>query len=392
MPGKVNFYSMDGKEVSEIFSIQGGASVERSVPPGKYHIEIEYANDFEKPDDIEVNGFPDPRLTSFIPEKTVVNFTYRPGEVRVRSASAGILKVTGEADTQISADTYHSLTLPSGEYTLTMEYRDRYKEERKIKVSNNGSLEPVIFNYRLPETPRGFVFIPSGTFVMGSPASESQRFDNESQRRVTISKEFYMASRPVTQSEYQAVMGYNPSHFNGTNLPVEMVAWLDAIKYCNARSEREGLRQAYTTAGSRVTLNEGANGYRLPTEAEWEYACRAETTWPFYAGNSISTSQANYNDSRKHTTEAGSFPANKWGLYDMAGNVWEWCWDWYAPYTGDAADPLGPASGSRRVVRGGGFDDILAKLRSANRGSDEPVKTLNNVGFRVVRAYESPSR
>jgi formylglycine-generating enzyme required for sulfatase activity len=217
------------------------------------------------------------------------------------------------------------------------------------------------------------------------------------QHQVTISKAFYLGKYEVTQKEYEAVMGTNPSYFKGTNLPVERVSWYDAIEYCNKRSKREGLTPAYTRNGDNVTWNKNANGYRLPTEAEWEYACRAGTTTPFNTGSNITTDQANYNGNnpyngnmngrnRGETTEVGSFSPNKWGLYDMHGNVWEWCWDRYGDYRGGAqTNPDGAVSGSNRVVRGGSWRDGAGGLTSAYRVNYYPGFRFDILGFRLVR-------
>ncbi|GHV69954.1 hypothetical protein AGMMS49928_15170 [Spirochaetia bacterium] len=190
---------------------------------------------------------------------------------------------------------------------------------------------------------------------MGSPASEPERDSDESpQHQVTVSA-FYMGKYEVTQQEYRALMGANPSNFKGDNLPVEKVSWFEAVAYCNARSQ-----------------------------AEWEYACRAGTTGPFSTGNNITTSQANYHGNK--TTNVGSFSPNAWGLYDMHGNVWEWCWDWLGAYSGGSqTDPAGAASGSYRVFRGGGWNSSATGLRSAIRNMNTPSARASNYGFRVVR-------
>jgi formylglycine-generating enzyme required for sulfatase activity len=248
------------------------------------------------------------------------------------------------------------------------------------------------------ERPSGdMVRIQGGTFTMGSPSSERERYDNEGpQHRVTLSS-FYMGKYEVTQKEWQALMGTNPSYFKGDNLPVEYVSWYDAVNYCNARSKKEGLTPAYTVSGTNVTWNRKANGYRLPTEAEWEYACRAGTTGPFNTGNNITTSQANYDGNypyngnakgqyRGKTTAVGSFPPNAWGLYDMHGNVWEWCWDWYGSYSSGArTDPTGASSGSYRVYRGGCWCTYGLLLRSAYRSYYNPDDRGSILGFRLVR-------
>jgi formylglycine-generating enzyme required for sulfatase activity len=191
-------------------------------------------------------------------------------------------------------------------------------------------------------------------------------------------------------------MGSNPSYFKGDNLPVEQVSWYDAVEYCNQRSQREGLTPAYMRSGDKVTWNRSANGYRLSTEAEWEYACRAGTTTPFSTGNNITTDQANYKGKkpyngnpkgtyRKKTTPVGSFAPNPWGLYDMHGNLWEWCWDWYGSYAGGSqTNPEGPATGANRVLRGGGWYYYGRYLRCACRSSNDPSSRHNILGFRLA--------
>jgi formylglycine-generating enzyme required for sulfatase activity len=262
--------------------------------------------------------------------------------------------------------------------------------------------------------PDNMVRINGGTFTMGSPANEPERNsggDIEVQHQVTVSS-FYMGKYEVTQKEYQEVMGTNPSKFKGNNLPVEQVSWYDAVEYCNKRSQREGLTPAYIIDKNRsdpnnkwhdatvrwlVTRNADANGYRLPTEAEWEYACRAGTTTPFSTGNNVTTNQANFNGyypynnnakgtSREKTTTVGSFTPNAWGLYDMHGNVWEWCWDWSGDYSSNAqTDPVGAISADQRVIRGGSWYNYGRHLRSANRGVELPENREDRTGFRLVR-------
>ena len=246
--------------------------------------------------------------------------------------------------------------------------------------------------------PTNMVRITGGTFTMGSPASEPNRESNEIQRQVTVSS-FYMGRYEVTQREYQDVMGYNPSYFTGDNLPVESVTWYDAIEYCNKLSQREGLTPVYTITGRTPTVgypitaatviaNWNANGYRLPTEAEWEYACRAGTTTAYNTGASISNNTGWYvENSNVRTQPVGQKLANAWGLHDMHGNVSEWCWDWYGTYaSGAQMNPLGASSGSYRVARGGSCIVAPHGLRSAYRGSGYSEDARGaNIGFRVVR-------
>jgi formylglycine-generating enzyme required for sulfatase activity len=235
------------------------------------------------------------------------------------------------------------------------------------------------------------VRIQGGTFTMGSPANEADRKKDEVQHRVTVSS-FYIGKYPVTQKEYQEVMGTNPSNFKGDNLPVEKVSWYDAVEYCNKRSQKEGLTPAYSISGGSeynrtVTWNQNANGYRLPTEAEWEYACRAGTTTAYNTGAAISDNTGWYSaNSNKTTHPVGQKPANLWGLYDMPGNVWEWCWDWYGEYSSNAqTDPKGASSGARRVLRGGNYGFSAEGLRSAMRNSLAEFSRGDSTGLRVVR-------
>ena len=257
------------------------------------------------------------------------------------------------------------------------------------------------------DVPEGFVLIEGGSFQMGSPDSEPWRSEDETQHSVTVS-DFYISPYELTQADFQMVADGNPSSFSGENLPVENISWLDAISYCNARSELEGLTPAYTVDGQNVTWNREANGYRLPTEAEWEYASRAGTTTPFNTENSPSADEVNYyghypyeiegnyfsqgdldtqpGQYRETTVEVGSFAPNAYGLYDMHGNVSEWVWDYYGSYsTEEQTDPTGPETGSLRVYRGGGWNDFAKNMRSAYRATLEQDHGSFNIGIRLVR-------
>jgi formylglycine-generating enzyme required for sulfatase activity len=242
--------------------------------------------------------------------------------------------------------------------------------------SNSPPREPIIS----PNVGK-LVPIPAGTFTMGQ-----SDIIGATPHSVTLSA-FYMSEYELTQAQWEKVMGIgsNPSNFKDDNLPVETVSWYDAIDFCNALSAKEGLTATYTVSGISVTLNSGANGYRLPTEAEWEYACRAGTSTAYNTGDTITTSQANFNSVGK-TTVVGTYPANAWGLYDMHGNVLEWCWDRYGSYEGDETNPDGSdSSGSFRVFRGGGWGDSVVGLRSAYRYDSNPSGEYDRLGFRLVR-------
>jgi len=244
-----------------------------------------------------------------------------------------------------------------------------------------------------PSVPDGFVLVKAGSFTMGSPSSEANRDSDETQHTVRITKDFYISKHEVTQEEYRSVMGTNPSDTGrgiGDNQPVNKVRWYDAVEYCNKRSRREGLTPAYTISGTNVSWNKNANGYRLPTEAEWEYAARGGHQaggYNIYAGSDNINSVAWYrSNSGSKSHPVGGKQANELGIYDMSGNVWEWCWDWYGSYpSGSVTDPAGPSSGSDRVHRGGSWTRRAGRCRTAYRDGNYPTRRYDFVGFRVVR-------
>lgn len=251
------------------------------------------------------------------------------------------------------------------------------------------------------------ILVRGGTFTMGSPASERQRDEDEAAHAVTVS-DFYVDPCEVTQADYERIMGVNPSHFSGADLPVDSVTWYDAIEYCNRLSESRGLTPVYTIDGKNVSWNRAANGYRLLTEAEWEYAARAGTTTIFNAGDQITSEVANFYGSypylieenyvsrrdpsvvtsryRGETIAVDSLEPNQLGLYNMYGNVSEWCFDCYGPYdTDQTADPAGAVSGSLRINRGGAYNDFAKHLRGAYRSVSNPMAADQNLGFRIAR-------
>ncbi|MCL2480367.1 MAG: formylglycine-generating enzyme family protein [Spirochaetaceae bacterium] len=256
--------------------------------------------------------------------------------------------------------------------------------------------------------------------MMGSPTDEPGRpIDpaEEAQHQVRLTRGFYMSKYQVTQEQYQAVMGTNPSTFYNNpdsgetqgKRPVEQVSWYDVLVFCNKLSIKEGLTPVYTISGTTnpdywgavptssngtwdaVTVNWNANGYRLPTEAEWEFACRGGTTTAYSYGNTANPDYMWYDvNSGSITHEVGKKLPNAWGLYDMHGNVYEWCWDWYDDYEGAVTDPKGPGTpnmsyGAYRVGRGGCWVGDAQYARSAFRIYFGPWSRNGTVGFRVVR-------
>jgi len=221
--------------------------------------------------------------------------------------------------------------------------------------------------------------IAAGDFVMGAPVGETARDEDEIQHTVSLTRPFLLGRAQVTQAQWRRVMGNNPSWFRGDNLPVEQVSWEDAMAFCKKLSNMSGLV------------------CRLPTEAEWEYACRAGTSSAFHFGNICDGANANCRGdlpygtpiagpNLRSTTRHGSYPCNAWGLFDMHGNVGEWCADWYGPYSpGHAVDPSGPSSGKHRVIRGGSWHFDPARCRAGYRNANFPAICGNfNYGFRVA--------
>jgi formylglycine-generating enzyme required for sulfatase activity len=226
-----------------------------------------------------------------------------------------------------------------------------------------------------------FVWVPPGEFLMGTTQDEEERVADERPHPVTLTRGFWMGKYEVTQEEWQRVMGNRPAHFTGDDrLPVENVSWKDC--------------QAFL---QKLNGQDPSGTFRLPTEAEWEYACRAGTNSPYTFGSNISTDQANFDGRTTHgsrirgvyrerTVPVGNFGPNEWGLHDMSGNVWEWCADAYQPYPdGEAIDPITPATGNRLVMRGGAWTSQSLQCRSAKRGYGKPTYRKYDVGFRIVR-------
>jgi len=258
-----------------------------------------------------------------------------------------------------------------------------------------------------------WVTISQRTFSMGSPSDEGCRDNNEDQHDVELTRAFEMSKTEVTQTQFIELMGYNPSHFAacGPTCPVEQVSWFEAVAYCNELSEREDLPVCYDCTGSRdqvscKTASDYANdiyackGYRLPTDSEWEAAYRGPLQTPYHSGTEVVlpcdqcthdaalSAIAWYCGNSGHETHpAATKSANAEGLFDMSGNVFEWCHDWYARRLGTAkqSDPMGPPSGSERVVRGGSFADLGRYLSAANRFLLPPTERRTWVGFRCAR-------
>ena len=236
----------------------------------------------------------------------------------------------------------------------------------------------------------GFVLVEADTFSMGSTGGKS---NTEPVHSVTINKPFYMSKYEVTQKQWREIMGTNPSHFLGDDLPVEQVSWYDAVEYCNALSRMEGLTPCYAGFGDNIECDFSVDGYRLPTEAEWEYAARGGNKsrgFKYSGSNRVSDVAWNWENSGKKPHRVGLKKANELGLYDMSGNVWEWCWDrfdWGYYDISPLSDPVGPKVGPNRVMRGdswfgGSIFDLFYRFASP------PARENPYLGFRIVRTAE----
>jgi formylglycine-generating enzyme required for sulfatase activity len=272
-------------------------------------------------------------------------------------------------------------TLPQPKITTDKFRTPKVNRKGEIISRSEGEAEVMIENLGNGVTLE-MVKIPGGRFLMGSPETEAKRDDNEGLQHYVDVPEFWMGKYVVTQQQWQAIMGNEPSYFKGKNHPVERVSWNNATEFCQKLSKKTG------------------RDYRLPSEAEWEYACRAGTTTPFYFGETITGELANYRASetyadepkgkyREQTTPVGQFPPNAFGLYDMHGNVYEWCQDvWDSSYDVSPVDGSAWVNGGnsrRRVIRGGSWYSYPWWCRSANRYNYDSVETdYANIGFRLV--------
>ena len=247
------------------------------------------------------------------------------------------------------------------------------KEAVQERAKDNNAA-PLGENFTVPDLNLTMLWVKPGTFMMGSPTNEAGRQGDETQHQVTLTNGFYLGKYEVTQAQWERVMGSDPSKFKGADRPVEQVSWNDVTSFCRKLTEME----------RRAGRLPSGMAYQLPTEAQWEYVCRAGTRSAYSFGENLTSRQANISGGPGETTSVGNYPANAWGFHDMHGNVYEWCADWYGDYpSGAVRDPVGPADGSARVERGGSWNYAANLARCAIRFSYGPANGSNALGFRL---------
>jgi formylglycine-generating enzyme required for sulfatase activity len=303
-----------------------------------------------------------------------------PDEVSIEDAE----RVLSSVEVTSSAQTQWDAHVASIEAEIEVE-RQRVETEKRAEFDR-------LFEGNRREFGSGncrheMMFIPKGEFLMGALEDDSDAYDDEKPRhKVILTRDFLMGKYPVTEALWESVMGSNPSHFKGVNKPVEKVSWFDVVEFCNKLSKREGLEPAYTINGENVTCNWSAKGYRLPTEAEWEYSARSGQRFKYAGSNNVDEVAWYTNNSGKETHPVGLKKPNGFGLYDMSGNVFEWCWDRFGDYSsGTQTDPTGPDRGPIRVIRGGCWRYYARSARVSNRFGFDPSSRSYDLGFRLLR-------
>jgi formylglycine-generating enzyme len=388
-----NFGATQGSSSVEIGGIKAisftswkDKEIKAKVPVGAITGKLSVTVNDVKSNEVDLTILVDPKITNISPS------TFTVGTV---------VTITGVGFSDDQTNNYVNFNnTPATEYNLWSDTEIQVLAPKgapatgQVSVSVNG-LKSNKVNYKIV-TSAEMVLIPGGTFQMGNTGGYQQQ--GETPHSVTVSG-FYMSKYEVMQYLYNSLMGKNPSSFKGDSSPVERASWYDACEFCNRLSDRDGFTKCYDISGTSITCDWNANGYRLPTEAEWEYACKGGTTTDFYNGNLIQPDctplDATINkigwycgNSPDVTQKVGLKTPNKYGLYDMIGNVWEWVWDWMGPYdTAPATDPKGASSSPNnyKVLRGGSWHNSPSMCRAAMRGMDVPEMMSTTDGIRLVR-------
>ncbi|MCF7939957.1 MAG: SUMF1/EgtB/PvdO family nonheme iron enzyme, partial [Spirochaetales bacterium] len=372
---------IDGRE---ILQLGAGETLTLTAQTGRRTISIDYGSGNREERTVAIDG---DRVPSIAFEKEY-------GTIEVRSRSAGTIIIDGREAQNVGADKLIKLDMvEAGRRKLEIVYWNDYSENQTIEVRPQQSV-PIEFDYQaVPLT-----YVEGGSFEMYTPYNHLRAATADSSVPLYIVQvnSFYIGTFEVTQDVYTQVMGNNPSRWKGDRLPVEQVSWFEAVEFCNALSRLEGRQEAYTIIGD-VSVNWESNGYRLPTEAEWEYAARGGVKsggYTYLGSNSAEDVAWFFRNSGKRTHPVGDKQPNELGLFDMGGNVSEWCWDWFdRDYYRNSSreNPTGPDSGSSRVLRGGAWNNWRTNIDADERGYDSPSKKYSTNGFRVlVPAVQGP--
>lgn len=425
--GTVHYMSpeqvLEAKDIDQRSDLYSAGIVFYEMLSGRLPFDDDTASDFRIQEQIIKNPVPDPRMIyAYISDKSVEllnQLTQKDREARPNGfhslshlLEANAKPIPAKVNPVVHVPKPNPVSLsstpqaqhPNPKATEAAEEKPPQREEMATPSSKSSRkalwfilviviIAAVVVIITLPkakEEGREMVMVAGGTFSMGSENGDK---DEKPIHSVTVST-FYIAPREVTQQQWREVMGNNPSYHSGDNLPVENISWLDAVDFCNRLSEAEGLTPCYTNTGNGYSCNWSANGYRLPTESEWEYAARggANSQGYKYSGSNnadeVAWTSAN---SQNSTRPVATLKANELGLYDMSGNVLEWCWDWHAdsyPFSGNPIiDPRGASSGKHRVLRGGSWRHEAYFSRVTHRSTATlPEGRLPRVGFRLVRS------
>jgi len=344
----------------------------REVSPGRYKIEVKKDGYFADSRTIDVVKGNEVTKNFTLKQKTgKLKFVVQPMEAKIT------LKKAGQSIDSWTGSKYKS-NLPVGEFEITASLSGYKNQTKKSIIELDKTAQMNITLEKGSDVPDNMVFVQGGTFQMGDTHS------------ITLS-DFYIGRHEVTQKDWKELMVSNPSSFKGDNLPVEKVSWYDAVEFCNKKSRTEGLTPCYTGSGKNTKCNFSANGYRLPTEAEWEYAARGGTQskgFKYSGSNNIDEVAWFQRNSENKVHPVGEKKPNELGIYDMSGNVWEWCSDWYdGQYYKNSSthNPKGPESGKGRVLRGGRWNTREHEYKITFRNYEYPLTKIGKLGFRIVK-------